>query len=62
MGKDTSRAQIHQFLHHFFSLCYSYITAIRIVSEFWWTNKEFFPVDIILPWFSMFIYHFGDEQ
>jgi hypothetical protein len=30
--------------------------------EFWWTNEEFYPVDIIPPWFSMFIYHLGDEQ
>jgi hypothetical protein len=27
--------------------------------EFWWTNQEFSPADIIPPWFSMHIYHLG---
>jgi hypothetical protein len=34
----------------------------RTVSELWWMNQEFSPVDKILPWFSMLIYHLGDEQ
>jgi hypothetical protein len=29
--------------------------------ELWWTNQEFYPADIIPPWFSMHIYHVGDE-
>jgi hypothetical protein len=31
-----------------------------IAREFWWTNQEFSPVDIIMPCFSMLIYHLGD--
>jgi hypothetical protein len=34
----------------------------RISRELWWTNEEFFSVDIIPPWLSMSIYHLGDEQ
>jgi hypothetical protein len=36
--------------------------AGRIARELWWTNQKFFSVDIIPPWFSMPIYHLGDEQ
>jgi hypothetical protein len=32
-----------------------------IYRELWWTNQGF-PVDIIPPWFSILIYHLGDEQ
>jgi hypothetical protein len=34
----------------------------RIARKLWWTNQACSPVDIILPWFSMPIYHMGDEQ
>jgi hypothetical protein len=30
-----------------------------IASKLSWTNQELFPVDIIQPWFSMFMYHMG---
>jgi hypothetical protein len=30
--------------------------------DLWWMNHEFSPVNIILPWLSMLIYHLGDEQ
>jgi hypothetical protein len=33
-----------------------------ITRELWLKNQEFFPVYIIPPWFSMLIYHLGDEQ
>jgi hypothetical protein len=39
------------------------MTVGRIVKELWWTSQEFSSVDIIIPpWFSMLIYHLGDEQ
>jgi hypothetical protein len=31
----------------------------RIAKELWWTNDEFFPVNIHPQWFSMLIYHLG---
>jgi hypothetical protein len=31
------------------------MTAGRIDRELWWTNEEFYSVDIIAPWFSMLI-------
>jgi hypothetical protein len=34
----------------------------RIARELWWTNQKFSPVSIIPPWFSMLIYHMGNEQ
>jgi hypothetical protein len=37
-------------------------SACRIFKELWWINQEFSSVDIIPPWFSMLIYHLGDEQ
>jgi hypothetical protein len=37
------------------------MTADRIAREFRRTN-QFSPVDIIPPWFSVLIYHLGDEQ
>jgi hypothetical protein len=33
-----------------------------LARELWWTNQQFFPVDIIPPCFSMCIYHLWDEQ
>jgi hypothetical protein len=33
-----------------------------ISREIWWTNQELSPVNIIPSWFSMLIYHMGDEQ
>jgi hypothetical protein len=30
--------------------------------ELWWTNWEFSRVNIIVQWFSMLIYHLGDER
>jgi hypothetical protein len=36
--------------------------AGMIARELWWTNQEFYLVDIIPPWFSMLIYHLGDEH
>jgi hypothetical protein len=38
------------------------MTYGMIVIEIWWTNQEFSPVDIIPPWFSMLVYHLGNEQ
>jgi hypothetical protein len=38
------------------------MTAGRSDRELWWINQEFSPVDIILPWFSVLIYHMGEEQ
>jgi hypothetical protein len=35
------------------------MAAGRIARELWLTNQEFSPVNIIPPWFSMFIYHLG---
>jgi hypothetical protein len=40
----------------FLLLCYK-INMLVGLPELWWTNQEFFPVDLILPWFSMLIYH-----
>jgi hypothetical protein len=37
-------------------------SAGRIARLLWRTNKEYFPLDIIPAWFSMLIYHLGDEQ
>jgi hypothetical protein len=34
-------------------------SADRIAGELWWTNQEFFPVDIFPPLFSMLICHVG---
>jgi hypothetical protein len=34
----------------------------RIARKLWWTNQEISLVNIIPPWFSMLIYHLGDEQ
>jgi hypothetical protein len=34
-------------------------SAGRVAREIWWTKEEFYPVDIIPPWFSMLIYHLG---
>jgi hypothetical protein len=30
--------------------------------ELWWTSQELSFVEIIPPWFSVLIYHLGDEQ
>jgi hypothetical protein len=39
------------------------MTAGRIARELWWKNQEFSSVNTIIPpWFSMLIYHMGDEQ
>jgi hypothetical protein len=37
-------------------------SAGRIVGEFWWSDQEFSPFDIIAPWFSMLVYHLGEEN
>jgi hypothetical protein len=37
-------------------------SAGRNAIELWLTNQEFSLADIIPPWFSMLIYHLGDEQ
>jgi hypothetical protein len=46
--------------------CYSCLlpddSADRNAKELWWMNQEFSSVDIIPAWFSMLIYHLGDEQ
>jgi hypothetical protein len=41
--------------------CYQMTTG-RIARKLCWTNYEFSSVDIIPPWFSVLIYHLGDEQ
>jgi hypothetical protein len=38
------------------------MTAGMFARELWWTKQEFASVDIIPPWFSMLIYHLGDED
>jgi hypothetical protein len=38
------------------------MTAGGIARELREMNQEFSPVDTIPPWFSMLIYHMGDEQ
>jgi hypothetical protein len=38
------------------------MTAGRISREVWWKNREYFAVDIIPSWFSMPVYHQGDEK
>jgi hypothetical protein len=43
-------------LAKFLLICY-WMTIGGIAREVLWTNKEFSPVDIIPPWFSMLIYH-----
>jgi hypothetical protein len=55
MNNDTSKAKSIIFLANLFLIC-------MIAREFWRTNHEFYPVDIIPPWFSMLIYDLGDEQ
>jgi hypothetical protein len=37
-------------------------SAGRIARELWWTNEEYYPVDIIPPCFSMLINQLRDEQ
>jgi hypothetical protein len=34
-------------------------SAGRIARELLWTNQEFFLINIIPAWFSMFLYHLG---
>jgi hypothetical protein len=36
-------------------------SAGGLARELWWTN-QFSTVDILPPWFSMLMYHQGDEQ
>jgi hypothetical protein len=36
--------------------------AGMIARELWWTNQEFFLVDIIPTLYAIFTYHVGDEQ
>jgi hypothetical protein len=43
------------------SACYRMTTG-RNARELWWTNQEFSYFNIIPLWFSMLIYHLGDEQ
>jgi hypothetical protein len=38
------------------------MTAGRIARELWWTKQELSSINITAPWFSMLIYHVGDEQ
>jgi hypothetical protein len=57
MNEDTSKAKFISFVKFLLD-----DSAGRIARELWWTGQEFCPVDIIPPWFSMFIYHLWDEQ
>jgi hypothetical protein len=45
---------IHYFLRELLLLCFYFILLVGS-PELWWTNQEFSPVDIIPPWFSIFI-------
>jgi hypothetical protein len=54
--------KIHHFLHPDPPGLLLDGSAGRIARALWWTNQEFSPVNIIPPWFSMLIYHLGDEQ
>jgi hypothetical protein len=38
------------------------MTAERIARELWWTNQEFYPVDIIPSWLSMLTYYLGGDR
>jgi hypothetical protein len=56
--KNTSQGQIHHFLLP--SSCFQSDDSTGIIArELWWTNQDFSPVDIIPPWFFIFIYHLG---
>jgi hypothetical protein len=39
------------------------MTLLVGLPELWWMSLEFYFVNIVIPpWFSMFMYHLGDEQ
>jgi hypothetical protein len=52
--RDTSEGKIHYFLRQF-HLIFFLMTAGRITGELWWTNQEFYSVDIIPPWPSVLV-------
>jgi hypothetical protein len=62
MNKDTSYGQIKHFLRQLLLLCY-WITPLvdyqRVLVD---ESGVFPPVVIIPPWFTILIYHIGDEQ
>jgi hypothetical protein len=61
MNKNTSQGQfLIPFIHS--SCLLPEDSAGRITREHWWMNQERSSVNIIPPWFSMLIYHLGDEQ
>jgi hypothetical protein len=59
--RDTSQGKTHHFIHSSFPLalllCDCWLACQRAVVEI-----SVSPVDIIPPWFSMLIYHLGDEE
>jgi hypothetical protein len=61
MNKIFSQRQIHYSLRPFLSLLPDDSTNSNS-TQLWWTNQEFSSVDIIPLWFSMLIYHLGDEK
>jgi hypothetical protein len=54
----------HQIQHsiHPFSCLLPDDSAVRIVTELWWTNQELSSVNDIPPCLSVLLYHLGDEQ
>jgi hypothetical protein len=60
--KSTSHGQIHKLLLQVPPDLLLGDSAGGTARKLWWTTQEFSLVDIISPWFSMFIYHLGDEQ
>jgi hypothetical protein len=61
MNWNTSQGQIViPFVHSYCLLPDDF--ADGIARQLLWTNHESYSVDIIPPWFSMLLYHLGDEQ
>jgi hypothetical protein len=58
MNRNTSQGHISSFPSPISPACYD---ASRIARKLWWMN-QFSSVNIILPWFSMFMYHLRDKQ
>jgi hypothetical protein len=58
-NKNTSQDQTDHFARSSYLLPDE--SAGRIAREIWWKNQQF-SVDIIPPWFSILIYHLGDEH
>jgi hypothetical protein len=62
INKSTSQGQIHKLLLQVPPDLLLDDSAGGTARELWWTTQEFSLVDIISPWFSVFIYHLGDDR